>query len=164
MTEVKLGLKPINSLSLVAFDRHCLELSWEWLNDPETRELTMSQTFTRTEQEAFFDSLPARKDYLIWGVKLHDREVIGVAGLKNPRGAMVEYWGYIGAKVHWNRGLGRLLIVAVEEKARESGFTDLELKVSTANQRAVALYTKVGFVVDQVRSSESCLYMVKRGI
>lgn len=151
-------------LSLIPFDARCLELSWNWLNDPEIRELTQTPVFSRADQEAFFKSLPLRPDYAIWGVILNGTEVIGAAGLKNHRGTLAEYWGYIGAKQYWNKGLGRSVVRAIEQKALELNFVDLDLKVAAANLRAIALYEKTGFVIEQQSSTESCLRMVKWGI
>ena len=124
----------------------------------------MTPVFTREDQNKFFNSLPLRMDYLIWGVVLDAEEIVGATGLKNHRGTIAEYWGYIGEKKYWNKGFGRELVMAVEKKARDFGFNDLDLKVSATNTRAVSLYRGAGFLIDQERSTESCLYMVKRGI
>ena len=153
-----------NRIILKAYDRVCLDKSWAWLNDLEIRELTMTPVFTREDQIKFFEQLSYRVDYCIWSVFLNGTEMIGAAGLKNHRGSCAEYWGYIGEKQYWNKGLGRGLIDAVEQKAKQLGFTELDLKVTVANPRAIALYGKVGFVITPQTSTESCLQMVKRGI
>lgn len=44
------------------------------------------------------------------------------------------------------QGLGRRLIVAALNQAREAGFIRIELSVRSDNTRAIALYEKVGFV------------------
>ncbi|MEO5658251.1 MAG: GNAT family N-acetyltransferase [Polaromonas sp.] len=157
-------MKNTNKISLGTYNQECFDKSWAWLNDAETKKLTMTPDFTRNDQFRFFEQLPHRTDYLIWSVILDDEEVIGAAGLKNHRAALAEYWGYIGEKQHWNKGLGRSLVRAVELKAKKKGFVDLDLKVSSANPRAIALYEKVGFLIDPQTSTESCLRMVKRGI
>lgn len=158
---------PMNTaykISLETYDMTCLDKSWAWLNDPEIKKLTMTPVFTREDQFKFFERLPHRTDYRIWSVVLDGTELIGAAGFKNHRGSLAEYWGYIGEKQYWNKGFGRSLIEAVELKARESGVFDLDLKVSTANLRAIALYEKVGFVIDPRTSTDSCFQMVRRGI
>ena len=151
-------------ISLQTYDKTCLDKSWEWLNDPEIRELTMTPVFTREDQLRFFERLPHRTDYLIWSVILDNAELIGVAGLKNHRGLLAEYWGFIGEKRYWNRGLGLGLMQAVEQKAKELGFVDLDIKVTTSNPRAIVLYEKTGYLVLSKTSTGSCLHMVKRGI
>lgn len=153
-----------NKVTLVPFDIACLEKSWRWLSDREIAELTMTPAFTREEQWQFFASLPKRDDYLIWGVSLGDIGVIGAAGLKNHRGRLAEYWGYIGEREYWGKGIGRHMIAAVEGKARTLGFSELDLKVGAGNKRAISLYRKVGFVIDKLESTSGCLRMFKRGI
>lgn len=157
-------MNTVHEISLQTYDRTCLDKSWAWLNNPEIRELTMTPVFTREDQLRFFEQLPYQTDYKIWSVVLDNSELIGAAGLKNHRGKLAEYWGYIGEKQYWNKGLGRRLLRAVEEKAQELGFGDLDLKVSTANVSAIALYKKSGYVIDTQASTESCLQMIKRGI
>lgn len=153
-----------NSLTLVAFTEACLDLSWQWLNDPEIRDLTMTPEFTRAEQKSFFESLPMRRDYLIWGIALDGSKIIGAAGLKNHRGALAEYWGYIGEKELWGRGFGEDLIAQMEGLAKKLGFSSLDLKVSVGNARAIALYTKVGYEKDLEGSTCDFFRMVKKRI
>lgn len=151
-------------LSLVTLDERCLEKSWKWLNDPEVRELTMTPPFTREDQRRFFEQLPSRTDYRIWGVALGGVELIGAAGIKDHRESIAQYWGYIGEKKYWGRGLGRSLVAKVESEARELGFNDLDLIVSAKNTRAITLYESVGFVRDPQATTGCRIRMVKRGI
>lgn len=66
------------------------------------------------------------------------------------------------------RGVGDLLVVAVESWARHSGATTLNLSVLPDNEPAVALYRRHGFVLsgtlDDLASDEGAreLVMVKR--
>jgi ribosomal protein S18 acetylase RimI-like enzyme len=46
------------------------------------------------------------------------------------------------------QGVGKALIVAAIEKAKEIGLTRIELVVREENARAIALYKHVGFVVE----------------
>lgn len=62
--------------------------------------------------------------------KLKHRAELGIAILK-------EYWGL---------GLGKALMEACIECAKEAGYTQLELNVVAENERAVVLYRKMGFV------------------
>lgn len=62
--------------------------------------------------------------------KLKHRAELGIAILK-------EYWGL---------GIGKALMEACIECAKEAGYTQLELNVVAENERAVALYKKMGFV------------------
>ncbi|MBQ2610684.1 MAG: GNAT family N-acetyltransferase [Butyrivibrio sp.] len=62
--------------------------------------------------------------------KLKHRAELGIAILK-------EYWGL---------GLGKALMEACIECAKDAGYTQLELNVVAENERAVSLYKKMGFV------------------
>lgn len=135
------------AVQLVPFDRVFLERSWDWLQDPEIKRLTLTPDFTREEQQRFFDSLPSRSDYRIWGVLLAGGEPIGAAGLKNTAGGSAEYWGYIGEKHFWGRGLGGPMLAAVEAEARKLGLAELVLRVAADNVRAMRAYEKFGFQV-----------------
>jgi RimJ/RimL family protein N-acetyltransferase len=117
------------AVRLVPFDRRFLDRSWEWLQDEETKRLTMTPDFTRQDQQRFFDSLPTRSDYRIWGVVLAGCEPIG----------------YIGDKSLWGQGLGGEMLVAVEAEARRLGLTELVLQVATDNVRAMRAYENSGF-------------------
>lgn len=131
-------------LRLVPYDRDYLDRSWEWLSDPQTRALTLTPAFRREDQQAFFERLSGRTDYLIWGVE-HDGRPVGAAGLKQVAAPKAEYWGYLGDKSLWGRKLGPILLALVEEQARERGLTDLFLRVARDNERAIRLYHRTGW-------------------
>ena len=52
------------------------------------------------------------------------------------------------AKQHWGRGLGRGLLSAAEDWARDKSVRRLELTVNTENERARTLYKRMGFVTE----------------
>lgn len=62
--------------------------------------------------------------------KLKHRAELGIAILKG-------YWGL---------GIGKALMEACIECAKDAGYTQLELNVVAENERAVSLYKKMGFV------------------
>ena len=131
-------------IALVPFSRDYLDHSWRWLNDPETKRLTMTPDFSREDQERFFAALP-REDYRIWGVELAGGVPIGAAGLKSFRGDIAEYWGYIGEPHQRGRGLGKAMLELVEAEALSLGLVALDLRVAHFNNGAIALYRRVGF-------------------
>ena len=47
---------------------------------------------------------------------------------------------------YWGLGIGRALLEACIECAREAGYRQLELDVVAENKRAISLYTDEGFV------------------
>lgn len=133
-------------ISLIPYDEQFLTLSWEWLHDSEIKAMTLTPDFDREDQRRFFQSLPHRVDYKIWGVSF-DRERVGATGLKNIDGTVAEYWGYLGKKALWGRGLGVQMMDLVTKQARQLGIRELVLTVSPDNHRARKLYEKVGFAV-----------------
>ncbi len=133
-----------HSIQLVTFDIDFLDKSYTWLTDPEIASLTGTGKVTRLSQEEFFDGLPKREGYFIWGVCVKQQKV-GAAGIKNVDGTCGEYWGYIGEKELWGRGYGTEMCHAVIEKAHLLRLQLLHLKVLKSNKRAFALYCKMGF-------------------
>jgi RimJ/RimL family protein N-acetyltransferase len=129
---------------LVTYDEVFLHKSWEWLNDPEIKKLTLTPNFTKTDQINFFKSLPQRTNYWIKGV-LENKEPVAVVGLKNISDTTAEYWGYIGEKSYWGKGLGSFMIAACIAKANTLSLQKIYLKVSKDNERAKWLYLKKGF-------------------
>lgn len=152
------GIDPrlAQALTVVEYDRRFLVASWEWLNDEEIRALTNTPIFSRDDQERWFESLASRTDYLVWGVEL-DGEPIGVFGLKNIASDAGEYWGYIGQKVLWGRGIGRWIIERALERAAAANLRRLYLKVVPTNTRAIRLYRDMGFV--QTKAEAGLLHM-----
>jgi RimJ/RimL family protein N-acetyltransferase len=146
-------------LVLAPYDRSFLDLSWAWLHDDEIKTLTMTPDFSRADQERFYTSLASRTDYHLWGVLLAPDRPIGVAGIKNVRSNRGEYWGYLGAKDCWGRGLGGEMLSLVEVEARKLGLTRLELVVAPNNERAIALYRKSGY--RQLSSGREAILMEK---
>lgn len=126
------------------FTEDFLALSSTWLRDPEICRLTATPPFSAEEQQTWFKSLAARKDYRIWGIHCGSRK-IGACGLKNISDKSAEYWGYIGEKEFWGRGLGKRLVSYCIEKARELGLSSLCLRVISENTRARRLYLASGF-------------------
>jgi len=132
-------------MNFVEYDLAFLECSWKWLNDPEIKELTDTPVITREIQVAWFDSLKNKPDYKVWGVE-NENEKIGVVGLKNISDGRGEYFGYIGEKTYWNKGLGKYMINHVCAIAKENGLKEIWLRVLKSNERAVKAYLKYGFI------------------
>lgn len=82
-------------------------------------------------------------------IALLDGQVVGTAGI-NPFGSRykVAHRAELGIsvlKACWGMGIGRFLTEACIECARNAGYEQLELDVVAENDRAIALYKKVGF-------------------
>lgn len=131
-------------ITFVEYNEKFLEKSWKWLNDPEIKKLTLTRDFTKQEQRIWYNSLKGKGDYLIWGV-MSDDFLIGVCGLKNITDSYGEYWGYIGDKKFWGKGIGNQILSFILEKAIEKGLESIYLKVSELNTIAISLYSKFHF-------------------
>lgn len=132
-------------LNLITYTEEFLPLSWKWLNDSEIKSLTMTPTFSKQEQMNFFNSLSSRKNYKIFGIEF-DGVKIGACGLKNIENERAEYWGYIGEKNYWGKGLGKEILTNIINFAIKEKISSLYLKVEKNNHRAIKLYEKFGFM------------------
>lgn len=140
---------PSNLISLDAYTEKYLDKSWEWLNDPEIKQLTLTPDFTREQQYDFFKNLKTREDYWIRGISF-DAVPIGVVGLKNIscKNAEAEYWGYIGDKKYWGVGAGKTMMRMVLDEARRMGLSRIYLYVWKENRQAISFYVKSGFIYE----------------
>lgn len=145
-------------LNFCSFTKDFLDQSWEWLNDPEIKKLTMTPDFSREDQLKFYYEIANQKNYNIYGICFGD-EKIGVCGLKNISISSGEYWGYIGKKNYWGRGLGKEIITFIEVLACKLRLKMLYLRVGKENLRAISLYEKNGFIIKE--SFESYFVMEK---
>jgi ribosomal protein S18 acetylase RimI-like enzyme len=87
-------------------------------------------------------------------VALHESTVIGWCDISPLRRPLHAHAGVLGMGVlaqFRGRGVGKALIIAAIEKAKAIGLTRIELMVREDNKRAVALYERVGFVVEGLK-------------
>mgnify|MGYP001018314846 CR=1 FL=1 len=136
-----------NKLLFVDYSTIYLENSWEWLNDFEIKNLTNTPNFSKEDQLSFYNLLPQKKDYYIRGIEL-DNKPIGVCGLKKITSEDAEYWGYIGVKEYWGKGIGKFIINYLIGIAKEKSLKSIYLHVIESNIRAIKLYVKIGFEVE----------------
>jgi RimJ/RimL family protein N-acetyltransferase len=147
--------------SLVDFDLNFSNKSWDWLNDPEIKALTLTPDFTKEEQRNFFNSIPQRKNYWIKGI-MENGIPIGAMGLKNinTKEKNAEYWGYIGDKKFWGKGIGKFMIHEANKEAKRIGLHELNLKVGSNNFRAKNLYLNLGFVLSHAGEIEQYVILL----
>lgn len=131
---------------LCPFDEDFLTHSWKWLNDPDIKKLTFTPDFSKQSQLNWYKNLKGRKDYLIWGIMVDDVPV-GACGLKNLTVVDGEYWGYIGEKSYWGKGVGFQMMSLIEKKAKELNLKSLWLQVLDDNTRAIKLYNSLNYGV-----------------
>ena len=154
-----LGRKLSNPISLVPYDRVFFDMSKKWLLDKELNYLQCAGPLPPDEdREAWFCSLNMRSDYLIWGIS-YNQTPIGVSGLKHITSEDAEYWGYIGDKKLWGRGLGKQILNETINIAKRIGLKRVRLIVLKSNLRAIKLYHNFGFIDNH--EDESFCYMTK---
>ena len=145
--------KNIMNIKFTEYNRIFLEQSWKWLNDREIKVLTMTPDFTKEQQELFFASLPRKTNYFIKGILYNDLP-IGACGLKNITEKDAEYWGYIGEKEYWGKGIGKEIMGYIISVAKEKQLKIIYLHVSEINLRARKLYEKNGFIINSINNGE----------
>lgn len=78
-----------------------------------------------------------------------DGRIVGSAGVSAVRSrrkvAHRACFGISILKEYWGMGIGRVLMEASIDCARQAGYTQLELEVVAGNERALSLYQRVGF-------------------
>ena len=82
-------------------------------------------------------------------VAVIDGRIVGSAGVSAVRSrrkvAHRACFGISILKEYWGMGIGRVLMEASIDCARQAGYTQLELEVVAGNERALSLYQRVGF-------------------
>ena len=136
-------------IKLVDYTVDYLELSWKWLNDPEIKVLTNTPDFSLEQQLKWFNSLALKQNYFIKGIEFLNTG-IGVCGLKNITQSDAEYWGYIGDKQYWRKGIGSLILYEMEKQAKDFGVMSVWLNVLINNKNAIQLYRKNGYFVESI--------------
>ena len=102
------------------------------------------------EQESRFLARKAESPNEIEVIALMEGKIVGTAGI-DAVGAFYKLrhraeFGVNILKEYWGLGVGRALMEACIQCAREAGYAQLELSVVTENTRAIVLYQKAGFV------------------
>lgn len=115
----------------------------------EERYLAMLQAPPLDEVRRFvMESLEKRRPQF---VALAGDECVGWCDVIEKPRDVLKHSGVLGmgvAQAHRGRGIGRALIERTLDDARAKGFTRIELTVRVDNERAKALYDKVGFEVE----------------
>ena len=145
-------------ITFTSFDEGFLAASWNWLQNDELRMLIDAAPVTKEQQKAWFEQLTDRTDYLIWGVNC-DHQRIGVCGLKHITANVAEYWGYIGEKKYWGKGIGTVMLRFAEQQACKKKLTKLHLRVLKLNNAAIRLYQKQHY---QILTETSAMLIMQK--
>lgn len=102
------------------------------------------------EQEGRFLARKEESANEIELIALADGRVVGTAGVDavgtRYKVAHRAEFGISVRKAYWGLGIGRSLMEACIQCARDAGYVQLELSVIAENTRAIAMYQKAGFV------------------
>ena len=101
------------------------------------------------EQEARSLVEAERSDNEVELVAVVDGKIVGSAGItavgSRRKVAHRARFGISVLQEYWGLGIGRVLMEASIDCARQVGYTQLELEVVADNERAVSLYRRAGF-------------------
>ncbi len=101
------------------------------------------------EQEAQFLKEKSESENEIEMLAVIDGTVVGSAGVgcvgKKDKVKHRAEFGISVDKAYWGLGIGRALMEACIECARDAGFVQMELDVAAENKKAITLYESVGF-------------------
>ena len=107
----------------------------------------LRETMQRTHAET--DYLLSYPDNEVELVAVVDGKIVGSAGItavgSRRKVAHRARFGISVLQEHWGMGIGRVLMEASIDCARQAGYTQLELEVVADNERAVSLYRRAGF-------------------
>lgn len=102
-----------------------------------------------SEQEAQFLKERTESENEIELLAVIEGIVVGSAGVscvgKKDKVKHRAEFGISVDKAYWGLGIGRALMEACIECARDTGFVQIELEVVAENKKALALYESVGF-------------------
>ena len=113
----------------------------------EREYLTLLEAFPLEETRAFVLGMIAKGNPQF--VALAGGDVVGWCDISRHTFPSHAHSGHLGMGIipsYRGQGLGRRLIEATLQAARDAGIERVELSVHADNSRAIALYEKVGFV------------------
>ena len=101
------------------------------------------------EQEARSLEETERSSNEVELVAVIDEQIVGSAGVSAVRSRRKVVhrarFGISILKEYWGMGIGRVLMEASIDCARQAGYSQLELEVVADNERAASLYRRAGF-------------------
>ncbi len=127
------------------------------------------------EQEAQFLQEKTDSPNEIEILAIVDGKVVGMAGIEAVgKKFKVRHRADLGISVlkeYWGLSLGKALMLACIQCAKDAGYTQVELNVVAENERALSLYRSVGFeefgrnprgFVSRTSGDQELVYMLRR--
>lgn len=127
-----------------------------WLNDPEViAGLVLYTPLSHKDEEAWFENMlkrpPAEHAMVIEIEREGQWQPVGNCGMHNIdwRIRSAEVGIFIGAKSHWNQGIGTQVMKLLLLHGFETlNLNRIALEVYDSNPRAIRSYEKAGFVLE----------------
>lgn len=107
-------------------------------------------TMSSEDERRLISSFKERSNCLMAVAKC-DQSIVGLITMQGGSRKRIYHWAEIALSVsmkYWGMGIGRVLIELAVEHAGRNGITRIGLKVRTDNDRAIALYRKMGFEIE----------------
>lgn len=106
-------------------------------------------SFTVEQEKEFLEKKESSNNEVEIGAFV-EGHLVGTAGIdqigKKDKVKHRAEFGISIEKAYWRRGIGRALINACIECAKQAGYSQLELDAVSTNAGAIALYQSVGFI------------------
>lgn len=155
-----------STIYLTRFDEANAEQARAWLNDPAVNEWMLSGQLpiSRAGETAFYELTERQwNEGSAYRFEIHTAEegrFIGIVGLDTV--SMLHRRGeigiFIGSLADQNRGFGRDAIVTLLRFGFERlGLHSIAIKANAENERAVHLYSSIGFT--QTGRERECVFM-----
>jgi len=117
----------------------------QWMNDPTvTQFLARRQRQTILSAWRYWQKCKRARDISLYAIYADGRHV-GNAGFYDVTPTQAEVRLVIGDRSVWGKGIGTTVMEAMITEARQHGWKQIILHVNPKNERAVKLYTKLGF-------------------
>ena len=145
-------------IRFVEYDNLYLSKSLEWLNDDEICKLVDTVKPTRESQRQWYERIKNADDYLIWGIEC-DGVPVGACGIKHVTNESGEYWGYIGEKSYWGKGIGKEMLDFIQQQSQNKGLKSIYVHVLEDNIRARKLYERKGYIFQEYE--RGCIMLKK---
>lgn len=127
------------------FNREVLEKSWEWLNDPQIKDLTAAPDLDIESSKKWFENLKNKKDYMIKSM-CYNNKPLGVVGLRNITDKDGEVFGYIGEKEYWGKTVGVQAMEYTINYGKSINLESIYSVILKKNQSSYKLHRRFGFV------------------
>lgn len=138
------------------FTRDVLEKTWEWLSDPEIKNLTNTPDIDTEQSVKWFDNLRNKSDYYIKSL-WHNDKPIAIMGLKNINDKDAEAYGYIGEKDYWGKTVGVQGLEYLIEYARQLKLESVYSIILKSNINSYKLHRRLGFIKEGDKDEDNII-------